>query len=235
MAVIFLIKILDDNRIFLIDNHKKCTNTYKNQSCLRQAIKNRINVNKVELSSIMSQLLTSENILDDNPLIQSYINNKFISEKHTDEIVDLVEDQANNSYVSNYDYDIYKKKADTQDTIIKLLQDQLNHVNAKIDKLEQTSRNQDFSSRFSNYENNTENSITDLKRDIVSLRSENRLLMDKLNSNPTLKPIPEIDSISTESIQSIKTPVTPDNESINSRMIKITTRLNRIDKYLFND
>ena len=223
MGVVLLIKIFDDNRIELLDNHKRITSTLKSQTTLRQCIKNRLNIPKKELSLLMSHLLTHESILDDHPLIQGYINKPFLSTDQQEEITELVEDQVNNSYVSNYDYDVYKKKADTQDQVINLLQKQLNQVTDKLDKLERESKNQNIQSRFSN----TDNSITGLQRDIISLKSENRLLLDKITRNPSLRPIPELDSISSESV--------PDNESINSRMIKITTRLDRIDRYLFND
>jgi len=217
MAVIFLIKILHDNRIELVDNHKKLTNTYKNQTCLRQALKNRLNTSKPNLATIMSQLLENQHILDDNPVIQSYINRDFLSTEQKEEITDLVVDQANNSYVSNYDYDIYKKKTDNQDQVISLLKKQLNDVVDKLDKLEMESKSQDIVSRLSKYENVN----SDLQRDIVSLKSENRLLMDKINTTPSLCPIPEIDSVSYESIP----------ESIHM----INHRLDRIEMYLFND
>jgi len=190
MGVVLLIKILEDNRIELLDNHKRLTNTYKSQTSLRQAIKNRLNIPKNELSLLMTTLLSNQCVLDDNPVIQSYINKTFLSNDHQEEIADLVVDQANNSYVSNYDYDIYKKKTDNQDQVISLLQQQLNHVTEKLDKLERESKNQDIVSRFSNHEHNYDRSITGLQRDISSLRSENKLLMDKLNSNPSLRPIP---------------------------------------------
>jgi len=217
MAVIFLIKILHDNRIELVDNHKKLTNTYKNQTCLRQALKNRLNTSKPNLATIMSQLLENQHILDDNPVIQSYINRDFLSTEQKEEITDLVVDQANNSYVSNYDYDIYKKKTDNQDQVISLLKKQLNDVVDKLDKLEMERKSQDIVSRLSKYENVN----SDLQRDIVSLKSENRLLMDKINTTPSLCPIPEIDSVSYESIP----------ESIHM----INHRLDRIEMYLFND
>ena len=230
MGVVLLIKILPDNRIELLDTHKKLTSTLKSQTTLRQAIKNRLNIPKKELSSIMSHLLTHENVTDDHPYIQGYINKPFLSTDHQAEITDLVNDQVNTSYVSNYDYDIYKKKADSQDQVIDLLQKQLNQVTDKLEQLERESKQHDIVSRFSNHENNYDKSITDLRRDIVHLKTENKLLMDKMDSNPSLCPIPEIDSISSDE-QSVK----PDNESINSKMIKINTRLDRIDRYLFND
>jgi len=221
MAVIFLIKILHDNRIELVDNHKKMTNTYKNQTCLRQALKNRLNTSKPNLATIMSQLLENQHILDDSPLIQSYINRDFLSTEQKEEITDLVVDQANNSYVSNYDYDIYRKRSDTQDQVISLLQQQLNNVTEKLDKLEKESKSQDIVSRLSRFENDN----SDLQRDMSSLRLENKLLMDKINSKPSLCPIPEIDSVSYESIP----------ESIPESIHMIKHRLDRIETYLFNE
>jgi len=230
MVVVFLIKILTDNRIELLDTHKKLTSTFKSQTTLRQAIKNRLNIPKKELSSLMNHLLTHENVTDDHPYIQGYINKPFLSTDHQEEIADLVNDQVNTSYVSNYDYDIYKKKTDTQDKVIDLLKKQLNDVVDKLDRLEKNNNNHDIVSRLSKYENDN----SDLQRDMSSLRSENKLLMDKINSNPSLCPIPEIESISSDE-QSINIPITNDTESINSKMIKINTRLDRIDRYLFHD
>ena len=78
MGVVLLIKILEDNRIELLDNHKRLTNTYKSQTSLRQAIKNRLNIPKNELSLLMTTLLSNQCVLDDNPVIQSYINKTFL-------------------------------------------------------------------------------------------------------------------------------------------------------------
>lgn len=247
MGLVFLIKILADNRIDLVDNHKHLTSTYKNQTCLRQALRNRTGLSGADLANVMTILLKNGNIMDDNPLIQGYINGKLLPVEKQAEITNLIEDQANSSFVSNYDYEIYKKKADTQDHVIKLLQDQLDRVTKKLEKLEEHSQDQTILSRISNYQNNTDHSITDLKREITSLRSENRLLTDKINkstplsvinedepTNPPPDPTPDPNP-NPETISSATSSTTSSNDSINTRITIINNRLDRIETYLFSD
>ncbi len=251
MGVVFLIKILPDNRIDLVDNHKHLTSTYKNQTCLRQALRNRTGLSGADLANVMTLLLQNGSITDENPLIQSYINGKMLPADKQAEITNLIEDQANSSFVSNYDYEIYKKKADTQDHVIKLLQDQLDQVTLKLEKLEEKTEDQTILSRISNYQNNADHSITDLKREITSLRSENQFLIEKINKSaplpvineegptnpppdPTPDPTPD-PKTNNDTISTATSSTSSSNDSINTRITVINNRLDRIETYLFSD
>ena len=230
MGLILLINILPDNRIDLTDNHRKLTNTYKNQSCLRQALKNRLGLKGLAMTNLMGQLLTNGSILDDNPLIFDYTQSNFISDDKQTEILDIIEDHHNPSYVSNYEYACYKKKTDNQDTIIELLQSQLDQLSNKLEILEK--RDDESQSRIVKQHEFHDESISNLRNDITSLRSQNKVLMDKVRRN--LKPIPEEPS-NQGSLSSQGSQTTLSNNSIITRVTLLTSRLDKIEQYLFRE